>query len=74
MLNRQKNVNDVRGAKIGCPNFSPCPLCFGCRSYSSANIECIECRDAGVKFNLCNKSLHTNERVALFITKNNITL
>lgn len=71
---QQKNQNSARGAVVGCPNFSPCPLCYGCRNYSSAFLDCEECLNDNKKFNICNTELHQPDKVAMFITKQHTVL
>ena len=40
---KPKTVNDVRGARERCINFQSCPLCYGCRRYSSSDSDCQQC-------------------------------
>ena len=71
---KPKTVNDVRGAREKCINFQSCPLCYGCRRYSSADPDCQQCLLENKKFNICNKDLHKDDIVAKMITKNNIEI
>lgn len=68
-----KTKNDVLGVKINCPNYIECPLCYGCRNYNSAIIECEQCAK-NKKFNICNTNKHQNELIAKFITKTKIKI
>ena len=43
LQNRNKTYHDVRGSKIKCINYQKCPLCYGCRRYSSIDPECRKC-------------------------------
>lgn len=71
---RNKTFHDVRGSKIKCINYQKCPLCYGCRRYSSIDPECRKCAKEDYKFNICNKDLHKDEITARFITKEVIKL
>ena len=55
---RQKSVQKVYGYIRGCPNFEPCPLCYGCRAYDPKYVACENCRQAGEKYHLCNTAKH----------------
>jgi|GEM_PF-1478689 hypothetical protein len=72
--NKQKTVHDVRGSRINCVNFQKCPLCYGCRRYSSIDPECRICLLENKKQNICNVNLHRDEVTAKMITKGNILL
>lgn len=72
--NKQKSVKDVRGYQINCVNFQKCPLCYGCRRYSSIDPECQICLSENKKYNICNTNLHRDEVTARMITKENILL
>lgn len=71
---KQKTVHDVRGSKIKCVNYQRCPLCYGCRRYSSIDPECQICLLENKKQNICNVNLHRDEVTAKMITKENILL
>lgn len=72
--NKQKTVHDVRGSRIKCVNYQKCPLCYGCRRYSSIDPECQICLLENKKQNICNINLHRDEVTAKMITKANILL
>lgn len=71
---KAKQPNMVRGNRINCPNFVMCPLCYGCRSYSSHDLNCRECEKENKKKNICNIELHKSDVVAKFITRNKIEI
>lgn len=58
MTKIMKNVNSTVGAQKNCINFEPCPLCYGCRNYNSADIRCDECFE-DKKMNICRTDIHT---------------
>ena len=55
----QKRKEDVAGYIKSCPNFNPCPLCYGCRDYDSSYYECINCGKD--KKNICDTIKHTDK-------------
>lgn len=69
---KPKTIHDVRGSRIKCVNFQKCPLCYGCRRYSSIDPQCKICAEENKKLNICNKDLHRDEVTAKMITKENI--
>lgn len=73
-MQEPKQPNQVRGNRINCPKFVQCPLCYGCRNYSSHDLECIACKEENFKKNVCNKKLHKDDLIAKFITKNKVEL
>lgn len=74
MINEPKQPNQVRGNRIKCPKFIQCPLCYGCRAYSSHDLDCIECVSENKKKNICNKDLHKDDVITNFITKDKIKI
>lgn len=72
-IKKQKTVSDVRGYKKNCINFLSCPLCYGCRRYSSIDQECEKCYRENKKYNICNKDLHKDDLIGKMISKNRIT-
>lgn len=68
-----KDWNTPLGAKKHCPNFDPCPLCFGCRNYSSAVKRCQECYEDNKKQNICNRELHTETALSMMLKLKNKT-
>lgn len=70
---KAKTPSDVEGYKSNCLNFQRCPLCFGCRRYSSIDPACVLCKENS-KINICNKDLHKDGVTAHMITKNKIKL
>lgn len=73
MIRKPKTVHDVRGDKIRCVNFQKCPLCYGCRRYSSSDPECQKCLAESKKKNICNVELHKADVTSKMITKEVIT-
>lgn len=69
---KAKTVHDTRGSLIKCVNFQMCPLCYGCRRYSSIDPDCIICLQQNKKMNICNKDLHRDDLAAKMITKDTI--
>lgn len=74
MIQEPKQPNQVRGNRIRCPKFIQCPLCYGCRAYSTADLDCIECSEENKKKNICNTELHREDLISQFITKNKIEI
>ena len=72
-MSKTKQPADVLGNKINCIRFNQCPVCYGCRSYDSSNLECLKCIE-NKKFNICNKEIHNDKITADFITRNKIQL
>lgn len=67
-----KNWNSARGARINCPNFDPCPLCYGCRNYNSAVVRCDKCLE-NKKFNICDREFHSEHNLGLMLKHKNRT-
>lgn len=67
-----KNWNSPRGAKIHCPNFDPCPLCYGCRNYDSAVVRCEGCTE-NAKHDICNREFHSEHNLSLMLTNKSKT-
>lgn len=72
-ISKPKTVHDVRGSQIKCVNFQKCPLCYGCRRYSSVDPECAICIE-NKKTNICKTDLHKADVTAKMILKENIKL
>lgn len=66
-----KDWNTPLGAQMNCPNFDPCPLCFGCRSYSSSVNRCKKCYEDNKKQNICNRELHTETALSMMLKLKN---
>lgn len=74
-----KQYSSVRGSKAKCINYTPCPMCYGCRAYDSRDPECAECRQEdinvyGKPYNICKKELHEGWKLNKLITKNKVHL
>ena len=72
-MSKQKTVQKVRGYLINCPNFEPCPLCYGCRSYDSSVLKCQGCAEYA-KWNICDTKKHQARLLALMIAREVIDL
>lgn len=68
---KTKSKYDTRGWQINCKDYTPCPLCYGCRSYDSKYIKCEGCDN---KTDKCNVELHTEKNIALMIPREVIDL
>lgn len=71
--NRPKQKNDVFGRVNACVNYSECPLCYGCRNYSSSNQECLLCVEER-KTNICNTERHKPKPISMLVQRNKIIL
>lgn len=71
MIKEAKQPNHVTGNRFRCPNFKKCPLCYGCRAYSTHDLNCLECVN-NKKRDICNKDLHRDDLIDKFITKDKI--
>lgn len=74
MIQEPKQPNHVRGNRIKCIKFIQCPLCYGCRAYSTHDLDCLNCVEENKKKNICNKELHKDDIISKFITKNKIEI
>lgn len=68
-MKESKKPAHVLGNISRCPKFIQCPLCYGCRAYSSSDLDCKKCEE-NRKRDICNISLHTDSVVSRFISKN----
>lgn len=70
---KYKTPDSVKGAKIRCPDFNPCPLCYGCRNYDPSYYKCImTC--GGNKNDVCNTSKHNDRALKLMIRRPEIAV
>lgn len=67
-----KRPTDVKGVQISCPNFSQCPICYGCRAISNCSV-CDICREDS-KLNICNLDLHRPDLIEKFITRTKLEI
>lgn len=74
MIQEPKQPNHVRGNRVKCIKFIQCPLCYGCRAYSTHDLDCLNCVEENKKKNICNKELHKDDIISKFITKNKIEI
>ena len=70
---KSKQPADVLGNQIKCPNFNQCPLCYGCRNFSTSDLNCLQCLK-NKKKNICDTKKHNNNLISNFITKNKINI
>lgn len=52
-----------------CPSFIECPLCFKCRGYNLARIECQEC-----EIPKCTKTIHNPKNINMMISRDRIKI
>lgn len=53
-----KTIYDIWGYQHSCPNYDPCPVCYGCRACDPSWIKCSHCLQDPKK-DICNKKKHT---------------
>ena len=58
--------------KSNCIKYEKCPFCFGCRAYSTHDLDCQEC--AKEKKNICNTKKHRHDLINKMITKTKINV
>ena len=69
----QKKPSDVLGVKNNCPNYSKCPLCYGCRNVDSSKYECTLClKDKNT--NICKTDVHRADLLGKFIGKTSLDI
>lgn len=73
MIKESKQPNHVLGFKERCPKFIQCPICYGCRSYSTHDIDCEKCA-VNKKRDVCNKELHRDDLIEKLISKDVIKM
>lgn len=74
-MNRQKTIHDVLGWVINCKDFNPCPVCYGCRNYDPSRLKCINhCEEQNKKFNTCDRTIHTEKALSMFIRREKIII
>lgn len=74
MRNKQKTAAEVKGALINCKDFDPCPMCYGCRNFTTNRVKCINKCGVNEKFDTCNVSRHRPDLLARMITKERIVV
>lgn len=67
-MKEAKQPSHVKGYKERCINYSMCPLCYGCRSYSSSDLNCKQCEEDR-KNNICDTKLHRADLIEKMISK-----
>jgi hypothetical protein len=73
-LREIKTWNSALGAEKHCPNFDPCPLCFGCRNYTEKAVRCDKCAEDNYKKNICNTERHTEKALGMMIRQTELKL
>lgn len=68
-----KTQYDTWGAQHTCINYEPCPLCYGCRSYSSSWYKCRHCEE-DVKNNICDTRRHTVKLLSRMIRRQKLNV
>ena len=67
-MSKQKTPQSTAGYQAGCPDYNPCPLCYGCRSYDPSYYKCvITC--GGTKYNTCDTHKHNDKALSLMIRR-----
>ena len=69
-----KTPKDTAGYKGDCPDYDPCPLCYGCRNYGLHAFTCDALCATNSKFNICNQSLHTPANIARMVLRDKIRI
>lgn len=72
--NQYKTKEDALGYRIDCINYVSCPLCYGCKNYSSAIIECEKCAAENPQMNICNNNLHSAKNISKMVKRMRITI
>lgn len=72
-MKKAKEPSDVLGNKIGCIRFNQCPVCYGCRSYDSSNLDCRKCEE-DKKMNICKRDIHNEKITPKFIRRDKINI
>ena len=71
---KSKEPKNVLGYKINCPDYNPCPLCYGCRSFDPSYYKCINLCGENIKYNICKTSKHRANLLAKMIKKTTINV
>ena len=69
-----KTICDTEGYKHDCPDYDPCPLCYGCRNAGMHPNRCNTLCMDNPKKNVCNVELHTPENISKMVRRQIITL
>ena len=69
-----KTQKDTGGYIYDCPDYDPCPLCFGCRNYGTYSSRCDSVCGSNPKKNICNRELHTPANIAKMVRRDIIKL
>ena len=69
-----KTPRDTEGYKNDCPDYDPCPLCYGCRNAGMHSSRCDTLCAGNTKKNICNRKLHTPKNIGMMVQRNKITI
>ncbi len=64
-----KTMQDTEGYKHDCPNYDPCPLCYGCRNAGLYPSRCDSLCGENPKKNICNRELHTPKNIGMMVQR-----
>lgn len=70
---RAKTPQDPAGYDK-CPDFNPCPLCYGCRNYDPSYYKCIMICGGNVKYNTCDTHKHNDKALSLMIRPQEVNI
>ena len=62
-----KTFQSTAGYKADCPDYNPCPLCYGCRNYDSSYYKCVMTCGGNAKYNTCDTHKHNDKALNLMI-------
>lgn len=66
-----KTEYDTWGKQHNCVNYTPCPLCYGCRAYDASWLKCRNC-EQDKKQNICDVQRHTPKILSRMIRRSKI--
>ena len=73
MARKIKSKETTAGGKANCPDYKPCPLCYGCRNYDPSYYKCVTtCK--GTKYDTCDTHRHNDKALSLMIRRPEVTL
>lgn len=69
-----KTPRDTEGYQHDCPDYDPCPLCYGCRNAGLHSSRCNTLCAGNPKKNICNVELHTSKNIEKMVRRQKIKL
>ena len=69
-----KTPKDTAGYQGNCPDYDPCPLCYGCRNAGLYPFTCDALCSGNAKINICNRELHTSANIGRMVRRQVIKL